>query len=70
MPLNIFLRPGDVLTIDEDIRIRWDPAPGRGRRVKLLVTGKGHEVRLEKRGPGGPDGNRRLPGAGDADGNR
>ena len=61
MPLHVFMLPGDTIKIDGDIRIRWEPTPGRGRRAKMLVSAKGHEVILtkgdarEKK----PDGNRK-----------
>ena len=48
MPLNVFMLPGDTIEIDDDIRIRWEPTPGKGRRARMMVSAKGHAVRLTK----------------------
>ncbi len=65
MPLNIFMRVGDEVHIDDDIKIRWDPMVGKGRRIRLIISGHGHHIRLEKREQNIP-----ADSHGDVDGNR
>ena len=70
MPLTIFMRPDDELRIDDEVRIRWVPIYSKGRRIKLLVAGQGHDVRLEKGKAAETDGNLGEGPLPDIDGNR